>query len=679
MGNAKAEREELKKLENEAYNELCQIIAEAMQFQDITLLDQRIADWKKKYKKLLDSSSSASSNFKKRIEYLLNEYYSEITQYILKQIRKTEQKRLENQSKILRKLYYIIKETDDLSLLKKKVKEWQDKYPISGFLNMYQKRIKIYTSEKYLKENAFDQDMAFRDLYYITKLNRTYDELKGELAKWEDKYSIHDKFELDDFIKHQSEINRYTSDEYLMSIAHVDNSNDGEITFPKNEIGKENLFSSLSKQAVAYSSLMSIARSPDNIDQIFDWVYKNNSIRFNDEYKDLILSAIYLDYSPRYLNSLSVPKINLSSSLSFEEYENIDEIKRYTVISYFNLLLPPDRRIPNNYFNENIERIYRKSRTAQFSTQYSESNKDSAIDYEIKAISTIIETPELEIDISDEQIFNIPNYSENEDGKLITCVTEDTLAPTHEDTQNAEQSASVEEQIGYILTDENTPIVEAPPKQTESDSLTETATVKAEDKKIVLEKTEREHLDDIHSTVQISEIINPAKDSKQKKDSALELTDSSKPLESDSLSDNEISVNLEEIETTAVIDESKVITSETPIKSQSDDLSVTEENPKIITSESAKPEKKHVEYNSKEDFKMEFSSGTQSSQEEYEDFTPETIIAFSPWFFEIMNNKVNTQKQQSTIVTMINTHVDNYISVTSDRTIDNSKTIADSN
>lgn len=46
MGNAKAEKEELKKLEDEAYFELCQIIAEAVQLQDIELLDYRIASWK---------------------------------------------------------------------------------------------------------------------------------------------------------------------------------------------------------------------------------------------------------------------------------------------------------------------------------------------------------------------------------------------------------------------------------------------------------------------------------------------------------------------------------------------------------------------------------------------------------------------------------------------------------
>ena len=80
----KVQEQELKKLEDEAYFELKQIIAEAMQLQDIELLDARIASWKNKYKKLLDRpSTSSKSDFKKRIEFLLNQYYTEITEYIL--------------------------------------------------------------------------------------------------------------------------------------------------------------------------------------------------------------------------------------------------------------------------------------------------------------------------------------------------------------------------------------------------------------------------------------------------------------------------------------------------------------------------------------------------------------------------------------------------------------------
>ena len=85
---------DLKRLEDEAYFELRQIIAEAMQLQDIELLNSRIAYWKNKYKKLLDRPSTASkSDFKKRIEFLLNQYYSQITQYILNKLRIRESKK----------------------------------------------------------------------------------------------------------------------------------------------------------------------------------------------------------------------------------------------------------------------------------------------------------------------------------------------------------------------------------------------------------------------------------------------------------------------------------------------------------------------------------------------------------------------------------------------------------
>ena len=115
---------DLKKLEDDAYNELCEIIAEAMQLQDIELLDARIAEWKNKYRKLLDRPSTSSrSDFKKRIEFLLNQYYSTVTQYILSQLKLNEVKKIEKQSKAMKELYRLIRDTDDYDLLKKKIKQ----------------------------------------------------------------------------------------------------------------------------------------------------------------------------------------------------------------------------------------------------------------------------------------------------------------------------------------------------------------------------------------------------------------------------------------------------------------------------------------------------------------------------------------------------------------------------
>lgn len=374
MGNAKAEKEELKKLEDEAYFELCQIIAEAMQEQSIELLDYRIASWKDKYKKLLDNPSP---NFKKRIEYLLTEYYSSVTQYIQSQIKFNENKKIENQSKALRELYVIIRDTDDLKTLEKKVNAWKEKYPKDKFLKMYQSKYEHMTSKRNLRENAFDQEIAFKDLIEITKHTGTFEEFAREREQWENKYSIHDKFELDDFIKHQSDIKRYTSDEYLHSISRdeepKENSNltASETTeAPKKteqEEQPQKVYSDLAKQASAYTALLAISQKPNNVNEMFKWVYKNGSIKFNDKYKELILNATYLDYSPTYLNKLRTPGLNVNNkSLSYEEFKEMDDIKRYAIISYFNLLLPPDKAISNGFFNSCINTVYAKSEKAKY-------------------------------------------------------------------------------------------------------------------------------------------------------------------------------------------------------------------------------------------------------------------------------------------------------------------------
>lgn len=430
MENAKAEKEELKKLEDEAYFELCQIIAEAMQEQSIELLDYRIASWKDKYKKLLDNPSP---NFKKRIEYLLNEYYSSVTQYIQSQIKFNENKKIENQSKALRELYVIIRDTDDLKTLEKKVNAWKEKYPKDKFLKMYQSKYERMTSKRNLKENAFDQEMAFKDLVEITKHTGTFEEFARERKSWEDKYSIHNKFELDDFIKHQSEIKRYTSDEYLHSISKEEekkeDSNAVEMELPKGSEPKEHqekqpqeIYSDLAKQTSAYSALLAISGKPNNVDEMFKWVYKNSSIKFNDKYKELILNATYLDYSPTYLNKLKTPDLNVNNkSLSYEEFKEMADIKRYAIISYFNLLLPPDKAISNGFFNSCINTVYAKSEKAKYTdSSLNEINQENLKDgIEIKLSKS---DAEQELDLPELKKQDIP---ETEVEKVPSSVAEE--------------------------------------------------------------------------------------------------------------------------------------------------------------------------------------------------------------------------------------------------------------
>lgn len=426
--NKKTQSEELKKLEDEAYYELCQIIAEAMQYQDVGLLDSRIAAWKAKYKKLLDESPS-NSNFKKRVEFLLTQYYSEITQYILKQLKLKEEKKVENQSKALKQLYSIIKDTNDLDLLKKKVEKWKEKYPVSGFLKMYQKRIELYTREKNLRENAFEQEKAFSDLVDITKIHGTLDELKEALSFWEEKYSINNKYTIDDFIKHQSEVKRFTSDEFLQSIAREEANNVDKSDIDVVAEYNNKSCSNISLQATAYSALLAIASNSNNVNELFDWVYKNRYMKFNDKYKELILSATYLNYRPEFLKYLTMPNIDiLNTSLSFDEYKNIDEIKKYAIISYFNLLLPPDKAISNDYFNKHIQTIYSKSEKARNSIDIKDES-NSIEDTFDSGIEIPLQTPN---EVSNDSETNLKIQEQESVEKVVvaeTPVKEDTDVP----------------------------------------------------------------------------------------------------------------------------------------------------------------------------------------------------------------------------------------------------------
>ena len=68
--NKKVQEEDLKKLEDEAYFELCQIIAEAMQYQAVELLNSRISAWKTKYDEIslkLDETQTKLSIVAKKI------------------------------------------------------------------------------------------------------------------------------------------------------------------------------------------------------------------------------------------------------------------------------------------------------------------------------------------------------------------------------------------------------------------------------------------------------------------------------------------------------------------------------------------------------------------------------------------------------------------------------------
>lgn len=599
MSNSKLsqkEQEELNKLENEALEELYQIIAIAYQVQDIDYIDSMISAWKAKYKKILDNPSP---DFKKKIEKLLNESYSKVVEYILSQIKFKEEQAIKNQRRALNELYRIIKDNYDLDTVKKKIKTWESKYPYDSFLKMYQKRIDSAKREKNLEENAFKQEEAFKDLYYgVANRSGTIEELKEYLHKWEEKYSINNKFTIEQFIKHQSEVKRYVSDEFLISIAKKDEH-------ILDTVPSRTCDSTLSSQDSAYKRLKSIIKGKHNIDEVFKWVYENNSIKFNDYYKQRILTDTDLNYSPKYLKTLSVPNIDLSKPvLSIEQYNKIDEIKRYAIISYFNLLLPPNEAISNNYFTEHIRTIYYES----------ERRKHSNIINTFKdEVTPLAKEIDLKLDLND--------------------------------VKGSADKTSFEDKVPE--TEENEPSTAAKDKQANIEPVSDSnSEIKNNDARIITTSDTENNILDIEKLISSSDephtikVVTYSKTNEPRTECSTttkqEIKEST-PEEPAISEVQNISVSIQSIDNYEVKTPDSIIskTDDTEIKPIKSDInSVT-----VSVVESDLSEEKPIVHKSANKSNIsDISESATLVEESKQDIDYDTIVAFSPDFFEAINN-----------------------------------------
>lgn len=329
-------------LQKQAYFELCQIINLALQNQNIDELKYNIAVWKNKYKDL-----KFTSPYREKILALLNQipYYIDTIQKEIYELKKILDEF--NFRKAYQKLYHIIDSSDgikDIKLLKKKIDEWKSKYDFDKFNDYYKNKIKQITSDAHVSRTAFDQDKAFDELRDIT--NKTYrtdnpDDL-GDLSKnieeWQKKYP--QKYNVTKFEKHNSDIKRLTSKEFLHSIVILDIIDSDE----KVEESRSNInefkdvsmpFHNTFNEQSEYFELAKILKNPKDINSVFNWTYKNrNNV---SKFKDPNIIGRILQYSS---STFPIPKKGkvtlhpLNTDLSFDEFNDIDNIKR-TAITYF--------------------------------------------------------------------------------------------------------------------------------------------------------------------------------------------------------------------------------------------------------------------------------------------------------------------------------------------------------
>lgn len=577
MSNSKLsakEQEELNKLEHDAIIELYQIISLAQQTQDIDYLDAMISAWKYKYRKVLENPSP---DFRKKIEKLLNESYSKIVEYILSQIKLKEEKKIENQRKAIKELYGILSDNYDYDTVMAEIKKWEKKYPYDSFLKMYQKRIDSMKREKNIEQYAFKQEEAFKDLYYgVVNRSGSIEELKEYLHKWEEKYYINDRFTIDNFIKHQSEVKRYTSDDFLISIAKKEENILDTITYSANT----------TTQDAAFKQLESIIKGKNNIDEVFKWVYKNNSIEFNDFYKQRIITAIALDYSPKYLKTLPVPDIDLTKpALPIEQYAKINEIKRYAIISYFNLLLPQSETISNNFFTEHIRTIYYETEKRKHSNIIN-TFKDEVTNF---IPETLKEEKEADLDLNTTNIDISPETKKETNTDLSSSNIDISATEETKTVSNIENTILDIEQLIFSNEEPNT-----------IEIVTHSEATKPIEEDLTTSKTDSKVPDVENYTTSETKIISS--NAPKVESYEIETTEFIKP-ETDSLEESDISsVTVSTIETD--LSEEEPIIYESNINVSSADTYTTDS-----TIEDSQPT---VDY--------------------------DTIIAFSPVFFETINN-----------------------------------------
>ena len=87
---------------------------------------------------------------------------------------------------------------------------------------------------------------------------------------------------------------------------------------------------------------------------------------------------------------------------------SLDDIKKYAIISYFNLLLPPDKAISNNFFNSCINTLYVKSEEAKHASsslnEISQENLRNGIEIKLSKSDA-----EQEFDLPELKKQNIPD------------------------------------------------------------------------------------------------------------------------------------------------------------------------------------------------------------------------------------------------------------------------------
>lgn len=315
------------KYEEQAYFELCQIINTAMQNKNLSAFESALSSWLNQY----DLDSFVCKNYKEKIKALL------ITIESLKKILIEFQNNQPtfNLSKAYRKLFLIVENNKDINELKHKIEKWKEQYPPDKFNDYFKPKIKQITSDAHIRRIAFDQKSAFEELQAIISSSDTLyiEDLSEKVDTWKATYKI------DDFIsKYSGDVISWTDENYLISVSK-----------PKDSIDDINDVS----QEQAFYELVGLLKNPNNINDLFNWVYKYRKFNFNETSRNLISREFLKQYTLPSNSNFKIPDCVDLKSLSIEEFKTVDNLKKESIINFFGSLYEGN----SNFNNADFEKL----------------------------------------------------------------------------------------------------------------------------------------------------------------------------------------------------------------------------------------------------------------------------------------------------------------------------------
>lgn len=366
-----------------AYEELRMIFVFAIETQNFEILESRIAAWEKRY----PLAEFKNPEIIRRIKTILNKDFLSrlLGDYLAAKILHEQEKQKELYDS-LKEIIDNAKKTKDFKTAQKDIRKWKDNLHSNGF-SLYDfdriYRARVCTLLLIPSKEIKNQEQATDELKKIKENGNSMNskDYFEAISHWQNTYSISDfpdklKKELNQITTEvfDSISQKRTSENAIAEIQAVLSSKDDtlpvdaiasilskydyrnfdrdtlsqieylsmealslqEAVFTNTDLSKLSIVSPAEAQAL--TSLRDILnKTPNDTDQILNWIYVNRKIGYSEFARNEILGQfLSAGYKIPDQSSYAIPEIN--PDLNFKDFTKVDELRRNVILNYLGII-----------------------------------------------------------------------------------------------------------------------------------------------------------------------------------------------------------------------------------------------------------------------------------------------------------------------------------------------------